>query len=60
MVSGLDRNEDRLTEEFVVAIESRSEDTSLAVEHIDAAADDNQVALVETVSSVDMELRSGV
>jgi hypothetical protein len=56
--SGWDRTEDRLAEEFVVAIEARSEKMSLAVEKIDVALDDSQVVLLDIVSIVEMEFLS--
>jgi hypothetical protein len=56
--SGWDRTEDRLAEEFVVAIEARSEKMSLAVEKIDVALDDSQVVLLNIVSIVEMEFLS--
>jgi hypothetical protein len=60
MSSGLGCNEywlARLIEEFVVAIESLWFEKS-ARENIDAALDDTQVALVEIVPIVEIELRS--
>jgi hypothetical protein len=56
--SGWYRTEDRLAEEFVVAIEARSEKMSLAVEKIDVALDDSQVVLLDIVSIVEMEFLS--
>ena len=58
--SELTGTEDRLTEEFVVAIEAPSEKMSLAAETIDTLLDHSPVLLLDIVSTVEMESRSVV
>ncbi len=58
--SELTGTEDRLTEEFVVAIEAPSEKISLATETNDTLLDHSPVILLDLVSTVEMESRSVV